>query len=238
MKKPLPVSSFCIALICLSGVICTMMQGCANKPPIVIFHQATVDAAKHCKADKLKALIHEDKARANARGFDQDHFLVSALHAAAKANQPTCIKVLLSAGANLYAYDSQGTMALHAAVANDSEDAIRALHAAGFDLEARSWTHKTALHLSFLAKRSTSKLLLELGANVNAKTSDQEGEDMTALHFHSCLLQDAAIIRMLLDFDADPALKAKIEPNAAPLSATECIRKSGNRELMQLLSKH
>ena len=228
-----------VFLFTMIGMVFPSLSCSRKQPPQPIFHQATIDAAIQGDEVKLKALLDKDQHRANARGHDQEHNFMSALHAAARSDQASCIRYLASKGANLYAYDNTGYTPLHLAVSRDNADAIRALVKAGSDLEMRTWTHKTSLHIAALfGKPATISLLLDLGADVNATTSDQEVEKATALHL-ACFMGDKLDkVKILLKYGADTKAEARLEPNAAPVTAEQSAKVGGSEELLELLRHH
>lgn len=228
-----------VFLFTLIGMVFPSLSCSRKPPPQPIFHQATIDAAIQGNEVQLKALLDKDQHRANARGLGREHNLVSALHAAASSDQPSCIRYLASKGANLYAYDNTGHTPLHSAVAMDKADAIRALVEAGSDLEMRTWTHKTPLHIAVMfGKPATISLLLDLGADVNATTSDQEVEKATALHMACLIGNKLDTVKILLKHGADTKAEARLEPNAAPVTAAQWAKKAGSEELLELLRQH
>lgn len=92
------------------------------------------------------------------------------LHHAAKTVKVEMIEWMLAHGANAMAKDRQGTTALHVAAEEDG-DMCRLLITAGVPVNIRNESGLTPLHFAVLeGKRHIVKLLVDLGADVNAKT--------------------------------------------------------------------
>jgi hypothetical protein len=95
------------------------------------------------------------------------------LHRASEQHLPA----LLRHGANLHRLDNKGNTALHiAAERNFSAPLCKALVQAGIAVNARNHAGLTPLHFAVLEGREiTLKALIDLGADVNARTTTEYG---------------------------------------------------------------
>lgn len=127
----------------------------------------------------------------------------TALHKAARDNDPSSTKKLLVQGANVNARDSHDRTPLHLASASNLNDdhleVIGLLLRNGADVNARNGNGETALHR--LAWRSNVKvvdLILKSGADVNAKTLEGESALLKAIRY-----ENVEVVRLLVKNGAD-----------------------------------
>lgn len=119
------------------------------------------DAAKSAKVEMLEWMLAHG-AKPDARDGDGRMPLHRANHVSAE--------VLLRHGADAHAIDRQGNTALHVAAERDGR-MCRLLIKAGVPVNARNQSGLTPLHFAVLeGERKIVEALLELGADVNAKT--------------------------------------------------------------------
>ncbi len=140
----------------------------------------------------MTALLDAHAGRTVRNANARDWFGSTALHAAARANNPELITALVEAGANVDALDLDGhtpllvaTGAIRMYVCDNvphqtfNAAAITALAAAGADLEARNSYGQTSLHLAaYWDRTAVIPTLVEAGADLAAPTVNGS----TALH--------------------------------------------------------
>lgn len=137
----------------------------ARRPELDVFEAATVG-----DADRVRALVTQDRALANA--WSPDGFFPLGL--AAFFKRPAVAKVLLENGADpRMASKPAGFTPLHSAVADDAgnevKDLVRMLLDAGADPNARSTSGGTPLHTAgFTGNVPVTKMLLAAGADPEA----------------------------------------------------------------------
>ena len=132
------------------------------------------------------------------------------LHAAAVYSTPEVIRLLIDEGADTDPFTAFGLSPLHLAVSYDvAVENIHALLDGGADIEARMWsTDKqpdnkgmTPLHAAASASLENTRILIQVGANIKAKT--KKGE--TPLHVAVKAFRiRAEIVNLLLDEGANP----------------------------------
>jgi len=150
------------------------------------FHQA----AAHGDVDQVKLLI-SNGADVNAKAEKE----MTPLHYAAKAGKMEMVQLLIKAGADVNAKDQNGLTPL---VKTASRNIAELLIAKGTDIDAGEG-YWTALHNAVRFRhRDTTELLIQNGANVNAKNNDGK----TPVHY-AVLLGSTEVIRMLLVAGAD-----------------------------------
>ena len=103
------------------------------------------------------------------------------LHYASYGTDPALLRFLIDKGAKLEVADAEGRTPLHCAVMNDRRDVAPALLERGAAFEARDDYQRTALILCARERgqAATGRLLIEAGADVNAK--DKFGSDALEL---------------------------------------------------------
>lgn len=125
------------------------------------------------------------------------------LHWACGSNDPTTVKLLLEAGADMEAKDNDGESPLHWACRADCPETAIILLEAGADINAKNNDGYTPLHkASFTNKTAITKMLLEAGADIEA--TDNKGY---APLLSACLFRRTKIIKMLLEAGADIQVK-------------------------------
>ena len=141
-------------------------------PPLDVF-----DAAAAGRVDRLRALLAEDPAAANA--WSADGFFPLGL--ACFFRQPEAARVLLEAGADARtaARNPMRVTALHAAAAARDAETARALLDRGAEVDARQQAGYTALHASAQhGDVALVDLLLARGADPSLRSDD--GKDAAA----------------------------------------------------------
>ncbi len=137
----------------------------SRHPGLDIFEAATVG-----DAERVRALLVQDRARANA--WSPDGFFPLGL--AAFFKRPAVAKVLLEHGADPHmASKPAGFTPLHSAVADDAgtevKELVRMLIDAGADANARSASGGTPLHTAgFTGNAAVAEMLLAAGADPEA----------------------------------------------------------------------
>ena len=152
-------------------------------------------------------------ANVNARGWRER----TPLHWAAITGDAEVVRILLTAGADVYARDSGGGFGslggytpLHHAVRQGHTEVVRVLLAAGADIHARTNSGATPLHEAIYSAGDAGgglgnhveimRVLLAAGASPNAPDSDGR----TPLHMAARTVSgDAEIARVLLAAGAD-----------------------------------
>ncbi|KAL2588355.1 hypothetical protein AAZV13_13G163600 [Glycine max] len=105
------------------------------------------------------------------------------------------VQILLAAGADPYAQDSQhGWTALHTAVMTDNVELVKVILAAGVDLNIRNMHNGIPLHIALArGAKSCVELLLSIGADCNL----QDDDGNTSFHIAA---ETAKMIRENLDW--------------------------------------
>jgi ankyrin repeat protein len=159
--------------------------------------------------------------------------------AATEAPEPpwvSTVRVLLDSGADLEARDEDGETPLIRAASYGQTDIFRLLLQRGANLNARDKNGMTALiaaacECAVATMNSTYdivRMLLEKGANANSSTRD----GTTALMKAAGGFGEVAIVELLLDYRANPAVKNKEGDTALILAM-----KSDQTEKVLLLKK-
>ena len=148
---------------------------------------------------------------------------LTALHLACTQNNAQVVKLLLESDARIDLKQSRGDLALHlVADREDAGEVIKLLTGAGLDVDSRNVRGETALHVAASAhRRGTCELLIELGADVNAKS----GFGVTPLVAAVLAVQISAeqtaaceIIRLLKRSKASTAIATLDGPTAAAIA--------------------
>ena len=150
----------------------------------------------------------------------------NALQIAANSGHVECVALLLEAGANKDAANSDGITALHRAARMGHAQVVQLLLEAGADKNAADSDRRTGLHFAAQhGHREVVHLLLAAGAIKDGANNDRE----TALHLaasHGHL----RVVRLLLEFRAD---KDVVASNGR--SALHFAVQNGHLEVAQLL---
>uniref|UniRef100_A0A0G4HPD8 Protein kinase domain-containing protein n=1 Tax=Chromera velia CCMP2878 TaxID=1169474 RepID=A0A0G4HPD8_9ALVE len=198
------------------------------RPPDTRTFLSTVEEGE--PADVLKLL--DAGADPNAR--DKDGKCYTALHIAAKRNEPSSeiIKMLVKAGALVEAKARNGNTALHLATWMGHPRTVEALLEAGADVRAIGKGGGTALHVAALQGHPlTVEALLEAGADLNV--IDDAGWSVlhSAVGRHP-LLPSPEIVKMLVDAGADVTA---VEENGFTSLHTASENEQPSPEVVRLL---
>jgi ankyrin repeat protein len=138
------------------------------------------------------------------------------LHMAADKGHLETVRLLLDRGANIEARNSDGWTALFWAAAHGHPEVVRFLLAAGGEARAVAVKlHATPLHVA--ASADVAELLLDAGADVNARASN----GCTPLHY-AVQNGHADVVRLLLDRGADPQI-----PTGKQVTLIEVAKSAG-----------
>ena len=197
-----------------------LMQGCSHEEPSAPAPDAALQAATQPPDEP------DEPNKAKPKKLIE----------AVLAGHAETVQALLAAGADSNAEDSNGRTALSYAAASKNTESVKALIAAGADVRVRA---KQRYQLTPLPEPlphgapKAAKLLIEAGADVNAKTKLPDGSwsvinhrkifGKTALSF-AAAPENVALVRMLLDAGAK-------EKDAALLLG------AGNAEIVQMRLK-
>jgi ankyrin repeat protein len=170
---------------------------------------------------KIVALYLEARMPADAA----DEKGISALHVAAREDDPKILEMLLKAGGDANATAENGDTPLCAAADDGTPKHVELLLKAGADVNAVCSLTKTALWHAVRDAESPAivALLLQAGANVDARDDSSE----TAL-FRAAKLADATIANQLIKAGAD--VDAKSRSGSTPLhqavesSSAACVK--------------
>ncbi|XP_047468410.1 putative ankyrin repeat protein RF_0381 [Penaeus chinensis] len=123
-------------------------------------------AMKHGDIQALEKAL-ETHANVNKKVKDEHGTECTILHMAARVGNGEAIKMILKAGADIRAVDSNGQTVLHWAALHDKPDAVVELVQGGLPVDTPGSNGETALK-SALLKKANSALakLIELGASV------------------------------------------------------------------------
>ncbi|XP_037793046.1 ankyrin-2-like [Penaeus monodon] len=105
-------------------------------------------------------------------------FACTPLHVAAQQGHPTCIQILVNAGADMYARDIWASIPLHRAAMNNKPEAIMQLIECGCDPQVKNKFGKTALHFAALGGGLDSAKVLVLN---NLSYHEKDGQGFSAL---------------------------------------------------------
>lgn len=142
----------------------------------------------------------------------------TAIMNAAKMGNIEIIKLLLEKGADIDARDYEGKTALWKAIEAKKMETARFLIQNGADIEAKQtmWGLTPLMHEAFYGEDATVKLLLDLGANINAR--DNEGNTALIL---AARRRDLEIIGLVLEHGADPKMKNQFGDGPGDFDSSE-----------------
>eukprot|EP00252_Welwitschia_mirabilis_P017854 TRINITY_DN3975_c0_g1_i1.p1 TRINITY_DN3975_c0_g1~~TRINITY_DN3975_c0_g1_i1.p1 ORF type:complete len:1637 (-),score=359.35 TRINITY_DN3975_c0_g1_i1:440-5350(-) len=155
---------------------------------------------EEAKAEEIKAAIEIPSKKGTAL------CMAASLKRSHESESREFVKILLSAGADAKAHDSdQGQTVLHAAaMANDTE-LVKIILDAGVDIDIRNHHNRTPLHVALdRGSKSCVGVLLEKGANCNLQ--DDEGDNAFHIAAHTAKMVRENldwIVIMLQNEDAD-----------------------------------
>ena len=152
-------------------------------------------------------------------------YLLTALHAAKRAEQLDCIPLLLELGADVNARYEDDTV-LHLALDDGQDELVKLLLRYGADVNAKGMNDWTPLHVATTnGNEEVVRLLLKYGADVNARNISGD----TALVLAS-KYGHLELVRLLLSLGVDVYVSG--EGNLTPI-AWAAVK--GHREVGQLL---
>lgn len=159
-------------------------------------------ASKYNHDEKVIKILIDNGARVNIKGTKGVTVGDTALHLASAFNRVNICKVLLEYGADINAQTNQGKTPLHVLSANAAEKFFFDLfmkHGANIDLCDDN--KLSTLHYALFGRGdiSTLKILLDIGANINAKDND----GMTPLYI-AVAKNNLEAVQFLLSQGADP----------------------------------
>ena len=212
-------------------------ERCQNADPLQL---AAFEAAWRGDTDRMRGLIAQNSALANARECEPPHNLASwiiarqmgagttsVLHVAARQGHSEFVTLLLANGAEVDARDGLAASPLHLAAQYGHDESVALLLAAKAPVDSRKNGGLTPLHVAAGHGRfPVVKRLLAAGADVNAR----EGGGWTPLHRAASEGREN-IIRVLLEHGADPL--ARDEQGSSPL---EYAVLNGNLGAIELLT--
>src|SRR5947209_11864628 len=203
------VGSFFLAAIACSSAVATAL------PDLRL-----IQAAKNNDLESVRKLVNA-KADVNASQGDG----ATALHWAARLDNPAMADLLLRAGARVNAANDDGATALYLACINRSAAMVGRLLAAGADANAALPNGETALMTcSRTGDVRTVKSLLVHGAAVNARES---AHNQTALMW-AISQRHPEVTAMLLEFGADARARSLTYPQTV---VGEQTQRAGREEL-------
>jgi ankyrin repeat protein len=145
---------------------------------------------------------------------------------AIKNDDPTTVKALITAGADVNAKDKSGETPLHIAAVRGYNEITSLLINEGANINTRNKYGLTPLHAAAWSDhKETVELLIANGANINAKDAD----GVTPLHV-SALSGAEKTITLLIDKGAD--INARNKDGMTPLHAAAL---TGQKEVVELL---
>ena len=131
------------------------------------------------------------------------------LHWAIASNEnPSTVRSLINAGADLKAKDRDKRMPLHlAAEFSDNPDVVKVLIEAGADLKAKAKDNQRPLHYAAKYNKNPDivKVLINAGADPNARAKN----DWTPLHLAAGFNKNPSVVEFLLKAGADLKTKDK-----------------------------
>ena len=144
------------------GIVLMILAAAGLARPQEIF-----DVLRKGDVQAVKAMIEISPQLVDAR----DGGGATPLHYASYGTDPALLRFLIDKGAKLEVADAEGRTPLHCAVMNDRRDVAAALLERGAAFETRDDYQRTALILCARERgqAATGRLLIEAGADVNAK---------------------------------------------------------------------
>ena len=209
--------------LALLTILCGATAGCLSAPPC-LDAEATdkmYDAAWNNEVSAMRELLERDRALAKATGCRSQQNasrtvlqarmsgLTTPLHVAARQGHAEIAKLLLENGAHVDARGANDYTPLHLAALYGHDEVIKVLIAAHATVDARSKDQMTPLGASSKGRFAAAKLLLEAGADVNARaTNGWRPLHTAASEGHG------EVVRLLLEHGAtiDAATDAGVTP--------------------------
>lgn len=127
------------------------------------------------------------------------------LHAACRTGDEKAVTLLCSVGANIDSLDYQGQTPLHYAVEGERAQLVEQLIKAGANVNIATHSGDTPLHAAAQRSASITKILLENGADANAK--DNDGAPPLFRIVRAPRPAQVDITRLLIDGGADASAK-------------------------------
>lgn len=152
---------------------------------------------------------------------------------AIERNQPTEVASLLNSGVDPNTANSEGVSALMLASYHGLQPMVETLLQHGAKVDARDNRQHTALRLAGSGHPGIVKLLLDHGADPNAK--DFYGKTLLTSVCESGADHDPATLRLLLERGADPNVPGD---DGSPLLYAINLGQHGNAEIARLLLQH
>ena len=194
--------------------ISTLIAEIANTPKGSrndILHLNAFKVFQRCEQEGLNfhahaAMLMDAAQRAGLKEAEARNTIESAQGGAAKNPSPAVLEVLLKAGADVNAKDTDGTTPLHSAARDKPSPAVLDFLLKA-DVNAKDADGNTPLHAAaaFNPSPAVLEILLKAGADVNAKDADGS----TPLHAAARDNPSPAVLEILLKAGADVNAKDK-----------------------------
>jgi len=178
--------------------------------------------AKEGNLAKLKILIEEDPALANAKNEEQE----TPLHSAVSGGHLDIVEFLIAAGADVNAQDNQKRTPLHLACYDGRRDIVEKLISHGANIEARFANGTTPLFWTVPGGHTeVFELLVKKGADINVKT------DNGANLLHSVAMHGQKdMAKILIEKGAD--VNRRSDDGTAPINYAAA---RGHKDVLELL---